>query len=125
MRWLEFGRPLGDICAMQTVAETPTFQRQAEKLLSEQEWLELIELLARNPEAGDPIPDTGGVRKLRFTAGGKGKRGGARIIYYVYDEDAPLYALLAYGKGEQVNLTPRQKKAVAAFAEAIKATARK
>jgi hypothetical protein len=65
---------------MQTVAETPTFSRQAEKLFSEDEKHKLINFLAENPLAGDEIPGTGGVRKLRFAASGRGKRGGARVI---------------------------------------------
>jgi len=71
------------------------------------------------------MPDTGGVRKVRYAARGKGKRGGVRVIYYVLDEGTPLYALLIYRKDEQENLTPDQKKAVRAFAEAIKAARRK
>ena len=110
---------------MFTVAETPTFQRRAERLLTEDELDELIGFLAANPEAGDVIQDTGGVRKVRFAAQGKGKSGGVRVIYYFYDEEQPLYALLIYGKGEQDNLSPEQKKAVRAFAEAIKAQRRK
>ena len=65
-------------CQVQTVAETPTFTRQADKLFSELERRELIDHLAENPLAGDEIPGTGGVRKLRFAALGRGKRGGAR-----------------------------------------------
>lgn len=65
---------------MQTVAETPTLSRQADKLFSEDERRELIEFLAENPMAGDELPGTGGVRKLRFGALGRGKRGGARVI---------------------------------------------
>ena len=80
---------------MQTVAETPTFSRQADKLFREEEKRELIDYLATNPLAGDEIPGTGGVRKLRFAASGRGKRGGARIVYYYLDERIPLYALLA------------------------------
>jgi hypothetical protein len=106
---------------MFTVVETPTFIRRAEKLLSAEQHDELIAFLANNPEAGDVIQDTAGVRKVRFAAHGKGKSGGVRVIYYVMDEGKPLYALLIYGKGEQDNLTPEQKKAVRAFAEAIKA----
>jgi mRNA-degrading endonuclease RelE of RelBE toxin-antitoxin system len=109
---------------MQTVAETTEFQRQVTKLRSDDERRELIDFLAKNPTAGDPIPGTNGVRKLRFAAKGKGKSGGARVIYYFYDETLPLYALMAYGKGEKDNLSPDQKKAVAAFAEALKAMAR-
>lgn len=109
---------------MFTVVETPVFIRRAEKLLSPAEHDELIELLARNPEIGDVMPDTGGVRKVRFAGRSKGKRGGVRVIYYVLDEGAPLYALLIYGKDEQDNLTVEQKKVVRAFAEAIKAARR-
>lgn len=109
---------------MQTVAETTEFQRQVTKLLSEDERQELIDFLAKNPTAGDPIPETNGVRKLRFAAKGKGKSGGARVIYYFYDETLPLYALMAYGKGKKDKLSPDQKKVVAAFAEALKAMAR-
>ena len=83
---------------MQTVAETPTFSRQADKLFSEDEKRELIAFLAENPLAGDEIPGTGGVRKLRFAALGRGQRGGARVIYYYLDETMPVYALLAYAK---------------------------
>ena len=91
------------------------------KLLSDSERKALIDFLAANPVAGDVIPETGGVRKVRYAAGGKGKRGGVRVIYYLLDEGTPLYALLIYGKGEQESLTPDQKRVVRAFAEAIKA----
>jgi DNA-binding transcriptional regulator YiaG len=90
---------------MLTVVETSFFARRAEKLLSSKEREELLFYLAVNPEAGDEIPGTGGVRKVRFAAKGKGKSGGLRVIYYLYDEENPLYAILLYGKNEQVNLT--------------------
>ena len=51
----------------------------------------------------------------------KGKSGGVRVIYYFYDQDMPIYALLIYGKNERADLKPEQRKAVAAFAMAIKA----
>jgi len=72
--------------------------------------------------AGDEIVGTGGVRKLRFAAKGKGKSGGVRVIYYFHDHRIPIYALLLYGKGERADLTPAERKSVAAFAAAIKAT---
>jgi hypothetical protein len=109
---------------MQTVAETPTFIKQAKALFSDDEKQALIDFLATNPLAGDEIPGAGGVRKVRFAFGGKGKRGGARIIYYWYSDDAPIYALLAYGKNEKVNLTADDAAGVRAFAKAIKATQR-
>lgn len=107
---------------MQTVVETPVFIRRAEKLLSEDEHTGLIAFLASDPEAGDEIVGTGGVRKVRYGARGKGKSGGVRVIYYFYDQDMPIYALLVYGKNERADLTAEQRKAIAAFAAAIKAT---
>jgi mRNA-degrading endonuclease RelE of RelBE toxin-antitoxin system len=106
---------------MQTVAETPTFTRQAEKLFDEDQKQELIAFLARNPTAGDVVPDTGGVRKLRFAASGRGKRGGARVIYYSLDETIPLYCLLAYPKNTKSDVTPDEKRAVSALVDALKA----
>jgi hypothetical protein len=99
----------------------PTFTRQAEKLFDEDQKQELITFLARNPTAGDVIPDTGGVRKLRFAASGRGKRGGARVIYYFLDETTPLYGLLAYPKNAKSDMTPDEKRAVSALVDALKA----
>ena len=105
---------------MQTVAETPTFTRQADKLLSEDDRRELIDHLAGNPLAGDEIRGTGGVRKLRFAALGRGRRGGARVIYFYGGEHMPIYALLAYSKSARTDLSPAQRRAVATLVEAIK-----
>lgn len=107
---------------MQTVVETPVFIRRAEKLLSEENHAGLIAFLASDPESGEEIVGTGGVRKVRYGAKGKGKSGGVRVIYYFYDQDMPIYALLGYGKNERADLTAKQRKSVAAFAAAIKAT---
>ena len=106
---------------MQTVAETPTFTRQAGKLFSEEEKQALIDFLATDPLAGDEIPGTGGVRKLRFGVSGQGKRGGGRVIYYYLDETMPIYALLAYGKSAKTDLTTAEKRTVSAIAVALKA----
>ena len=106
---------------MQTVAETPTFSRQADKLFSEDEKQELIDFLARNPLVGDEIPGTGGVRKLRFAASGRGRRAGARVIYYYLDETMPVYALLAYAKTAKTNLTQDERRTVSKIAAALKA----
>lgn len=105
---------------MQTVAETPIFTRQTEKLFHEDERRELVDFLADNPLAGDEIPGTGGVRKVRFAASGRGKRGGARVIYYYLDGTMPLYALLAYAKGDSEDMTPDQKRVVTSLAAALK-----
>ena len=105
---------------MQTVAETPTFTRQAEKLLSAADKAEVIDFLAQNPEAGDMIPGTGGVRKVRVTLEGRGKRGGARVIYYYHSDAIPLFALLIYAKNEKADITPAEKKVIAGLVEALK-----
>ena len=105
---------------MQTVAETPTFTRQADRLFSEEERKALIDYLADHPTAGNEIPGTGGVRKLRFPALGRGKRGGARVIYFYGGEDMPVYALLVYAKSAKTDLSPSERRAVARIVEAIK-----
>ncbi len=111
------------LALLPTVVETSAFTRRAEKLLSTEEYDDLILYLARYRQAGDEIPGTGGVRKLRFRAFGRGKSGGVRAIYYFYDEDTPLYAIFLYGKNEQTDLNSTQKKEVKAFAAIIKAAA--
>lgn len=106
-----------DLC---TVAETSGFARRAEVLLSAQEKDDLIYALAANPQAGVEIPGTGGVRKLRWAARGKGTRGGARVIYFFYNEFSPLYALYIFGKGEKEDLSPEEKKAMKQIAGRLK-----
>jgi hypothetical protein len=112
---------MGYILAMQAVAETPIFTRQTERLFSEDEKRELIDFLAENPLAGDEIPGTGGVRKVRFASSGRGKRGGTRVIYYYLDDTMPLYALLAYAKNDQDDMTAEQRRAVSNLAAELKA----
>ena len=106
-----------------TVAETQSFVRAAAKIWSEEELAALVDYLAHNPEDGDIMPGTGGVRKLRWGKAGVGKRGGARVICFYYQVDCPLYLLLAYAKAQASNLTADEKKAVAAFAAVIKESA--
>ena len=103
-----------------TVAETQVFERAAAKIWSEDERLALVDYVARNPESGDVIPGTGGVRKLRGGRAGIGRRGGARVIYFYYDTDCPLYLLLAYAKASAEDMTADEKRAVSAFAAVIK-----
>ena len=97
---------------MRSVLETSVFSRRADALLSVAEKAELIAMLAANPMAGDVIPGLGGIRKLRFAAGGRRKSGAFRVIYYVAPESLPILALLIYGKNEQVNPTPTQRTAL-------------
>jgi hypothetical protein len=104
------------------VAETQAFTRAADAIWNAEELAELVDYVAHNPESGVVIPGTGGVRKLRWARAGGGKRGGARIIYFYYTADCPLYLLLAYAKAQATDLTADEKKAVAAFATMIKAS---
>jgi mRNA-degrading endonuclease RelE of RelBE toxin-antitoxin system len=65
-----------------SVAETILFSRQAADVWSDEERSDFVDFIARNPEAGDLIQDTGGVRKVRWSRQGSGKRGGVRVIYF-------------------------------------------
>ena len=103
-----------------TVAETLPFLRQAAGLWSEEERHAFVDYIAANPEAGDVIPDTGGVRKVRWSRAGMGKRGGARVIYFYHDDTMPLYLLLVYAKAQRENLTPDQKRQVRALVSGLK-----
>lgn len=90
--------------------ETPIFTADLNELLRDDEYAEFQRYLADNPRIGDVIQDTGGLRKIRWSANGKGKRGGIRVIYYYLTADAQIRLLLIYQKGIQDNLTEKQKK---------------
>jgi mRNA-degrading endonuclease RelE of RelBE toxin-antitoxin system len=90
--------------------ETPVFTADLNELLTDDEYAEFQQYLADNPRSGDVIQDTGGLRKIRWTSNGKGKRGGVRVIYYHLNADAQIRLLLIYKKGVQDNLTEKQKK---------------
>ncbi len=112
------------MAVLPTVVETSIFRRKAEKLLTSDEYDDLLFYLSRYYSAGDEIPGTGGVRKLRYAIGGRGKSGGVRVIYYFFDEINPILALFLYAKNEQGNLTPAEKKIAASLAAALKAEAK-
>jgi hypothetical protein len=91
--------------ALQTVVETPEFVARAKRLLTEGERSELVSYLAANPKAGDLLRGTGGARKVRWGAKGKGKSGGARAITFFGGLDVPVFLLTVFGKGERANLS--------------------
>jgi hypothetical protein len=107
-----------------TVVETSVFARKAQKLLTEEEHEDLLLYLSMHHKAGDEIRGTGGVRKLRYALPGRGKSGGVRVIYYFFDEVNPLLALFLYGKNEQENLTPAERKLASSLAAELKAEAK-
>jgi mRNA-degrading endonuclease RelE of RelBE toxin-antitoxin system len=69
-------------------------------LFNENERKAIVDYLAAHPHAGDIVENTGGIRKLRWSQGGKGKSGGARIIYYYHDQRIPLFLLTVFAKNE-------------------------
>lgn len=105
---------------MITIIEFSGFLAQIGSSISSDERDEFITYIAQNPEAGAIIPGTGGVRKVRWGSKNKGKSGGIRVIYYFYDEYAPIFLLTAYGKGQKENLTSEQKKQISALAQILK-----
>lgn len=89
---------------MYTVFETEVFQRYAGPIWADGEREEFIAWLAANPLAGDVIPGTGGLRKVRWSRAGMGKRGGARVIYYNALAEGHIWLLIAYTKAKFDNL---------------------
>lgn len=106
-----------------TVAELPAYRTYAEKHLSEDERQAIIDYLAEHPKAGDVMRGTGGVRKLRWGKGSRGKSGGVRVIYYFHDERLPLYLLTLFAKNEQANLTVEERNTLASLTDILVATA--
>ena len=98
---------------MQTIVELPEFLKQAKTLLSDDEKTSVISYLAAHPKAGDLIKGTGGVRKLRWATGNKGKSGSVRVIYYYYNKTIPLFLLTAFAKNEKDNLSPAERNELA------------
>lgn len=103
-----------------TVVEFKPFIQAAQRVWDETELLEFKAFIAEHYEDGDIISGTGGLRKIRWSRQGMGKRGGVRVIYYFYDEDVPVYLIYAYPKNELDNLTSDDKKAFAEVVGAIK-----
>jgi len=99
--------------------ETSVFERFVSELLAEEEYRALQELLIERPDAGDVMHGTGGIRKLRWGAGGKGKRGGVRVIYYWRTARNRIYLLTIYGKGTRDDLTPTERAVLKKVVEAI------
>ena len=104
--------------------ETEEFLDDVSGVLSEEEHENLILYVALHPTAGDLIPETGGLRKLRWAAKGKGKRGGSRVIYYFHDIDVPLFLMAIFTKDNQTDLSMRQRKALSKQLRALKSECR-
>jgi hypothetical protein len=92
------------------IIETSIFTRQIQALLVDADYRRLQTILVIRPDAGDLIPGGGGLRKIRWSAQGRGKRGGVRVIYYWAVRQDRILMLLIYAKNEQENLTAEQLK---------------
>lgn len=107
---------------MITIAEVPEYVRQAEKLLTADERQDILSYLAAHPKSGDLIEGTGGIRKMRWGRGGRGKSGGVRVIYYYHSEVMPLYLLAMFAKNEQANLSKADRNSMAKLVGILIAT---
>jgi mRNA-degrading endonuclease RelE of RelBE toxin-antitoxin system len=103
-----------------TFVKHPTFTKQVEDLFEDNEYRLFQMDLAARPDAGDVIPGLGGLRKIRWGAKGKGKRGGARIIYLLIPKPGIIYLFYAYTKGDITDLSSDQKKRLRQAVEEIK-----
>lgn len=102
--------------------EALAFTRRVYDYFTEEEYGDFQRWLAAQPEAGDVIRATGGIRKVRWDdpTRGKGKRGGTRIIYFLLTDDRQIFLITIYGKDEMSDLTPNQCKLLKVLVEAEK-----
>ena len=89
---------------MFTFIESAAFERVRPLYLDDDEYAELQEFMIQNPEAGNIVSGSGGVRKLRWRREGVGKRGGLRVIYFVRYQPNEFWMLALYAKAKQENL---------------------
>ena len=90
--------------------ESAAFTRRLPDVLDDDAFAELQSYLMLHPGAGAVIQGTGGLRKLRWAASGRGKRGGARVVYYHVDAEAQVWLLLIYAKNTKDDLSPAEKR---------------
>src|SRR5882672_1120293 len=99
--------------------ETAAFERLRERYLDDDHYRLLQAALMANPEAGDVIRESGGIRKVRWNAEGTGKRGGLRAIYYWISPRNHVLLLTLYRKSEVSDLTPKEVKALRALVKSL------
>ena len=106
---------------MQTVIETESYLRDAKDAgMSAEEMAAAVDVVATDPEAGDVMQGTGGVRKARLAGRGKGKSGGYRIVWYFGGGDIPVFLLTVFGKGEKANLSQGERNALRQITKLLK-----
>ena len=87
--------------------ELPSFSKVREDYFTDDQFGALQKYLADQPSAGDVVPGTGGVRKLRWTRAGMGKRGGVRVLYYLQDRKGRIWLLTVYAKSATENISAK------------------
>jgi len=92
------------------VIETPIFTRLINNLMTDEDYREFQIMLIDQPDVGKIISGSGGIRKIRWSGSGRGKRGGTRLIYYWATNLDQIYMLFAYAKNERDDLTKDQLK---------------
>ncbi len=97
---------------MHTVVETPTFIKASAALYTDTEREAIIGAIARDPEAGEVMPGTGGFPKRRFARPGMGKSGGTRVVYLYGGAGLPVFLVTVYAKNEKGNLTKAEQNAL-------------
>jgi mRNA-degrading endonuclease RelE of RelBE toxin-antitoxin system len=100
------------------IVETRAFTARIGELMAGDQYRDLQLHLVARPTAGDVIPGTGGLRKIRWGTTGRGKRGGCRVIYFWHAPSSRLLMLFVFSKGERVDLTSEQKKLLRQVVEA-------
>jgi hypothetical protein len=103
-----------------TVFETASYLARAQKLLTQSEQENVVRMVAQDPTCGDLMEGTGGVRKVRIGVGGRGKSGGARVVYFFHGEAMPLYLLGLFAKNDKANLTKAERNALASLVVELK-----
>ncbi|MEG3618175.1 type II toxin-antitoxin system RelE/ParE family toxin [Magnetovibrio sp. PR-2] len=102
-----------------TIAETQAYLSQAKGLLNDSDRQVVIDLIAADPTCGSLLQNTGGVRKVRIPLSGRGKSGGARVVYFFHDNTIPVYLLAVFAKNEKDNLTKAERNALKTATTAI------
>lgn len=100
--------------------ETPIFTEDVKELLSDEDYRAFQQFMAQNPQAGDVITETGGLRKVRWKLEGTGKRGGVRVIYFHVAAASQIRLVMIYQKGVRDDLTKAEKKALRGIIEGWK-----
>ena len=104
---------------MHGVVETPGYLKDAEALFTAEEREGIVTMVATDPECGEIMQGTGGVRKVRVGRGSKGKSGGGRAIYIHHDADHPIFLLAAFAKNEKANLSKAERNELARFVKKL------